>query len=456
MKKLILKIIVLFLLFLLPQPVFAQGNKFGIHISEVSDLEKAAFLVNSSGGDWGYVTIVIRDDDLNFQKWQDFMDKCREKHLIPLVRIATHQEGANWASPKVSDASNWANFLNSLNWPIKDRYVIIFNEPNHAKEWGGKINPEEYAEILSEYIKEFKKVNENFKILNAGFDLAASNTKSTMDALLFWRRMEKKIPGIFNQLDFWASHSYPNHGFRGKPTDTGRFSIRGYQWELLNLKKYFNLKKDLPVFITETGWLNDNNPDYFKIAYEDLWLKDERIIAVTPFILNYPEYPFAEFSWLDKNGNAYPQYEVIRSLPKKSWWPIQEEKYTLGNPILPPFMLTESYFRGRIPIKNTGQSILGEKEKFSIPPINFGENISVSPLFLSQNLKPQEEDFLEFEIKTSSSTGEFTVGWHEVGEYKIKVFLPSLVKKVEISFWEKIIFNLKNFAFEAKRFFKQI
>ncbi|MGB9706923.1 MAG: hypothetical protein ACPLXP_02530 [Microgenomates group bacterium] len=463
-----------FLLFYFAFPTFAQGNKFGIHILEANEVDIAADLVNSSGGNWGYVTIVIREDDLNFQKWQNFMDKCRERHLIPLVRIATRQEDESWTAPLLEDAKKWAKFLNSLNWPVKDQYVIIFNEPNQAKEWGKKINPAEYARILDTFANELRQINPNFKILNAGFDLAALNSSSTMEAFQFWKKMEKEIPGIFNRLDGWASHSYPNHGFRGKPTDTGKTSIRGYQWELAILKKYFNLQKELPVFVTETGWVKDNlrfkkenlksknarfiSPelaaDYFKLAFENLWLKDERIVAVTPFVLNYPQPPFAEFSWIGENGDRFPQYEIIKNLPKRSWWPPQEEKYELGDFIIPPFMLTEGVFKGTIPIKNLGQSILGEKGGFFFSPQTSSQEISLTPATLSAILKPYEEGLLDFQIKAATTPGQFTVGWEKIGSYQIKVFVPSLIKKVELSIWEKLFLTftniLKRFRFLLK------
>ncbi|MGB9637380.1 MAG: glycosyl hydrolase, partial [Microgenomates group bacterium] len=315
MKKLIIAIITI-IIFLFPlSSVLAEEkiNKFGIHILDPADLPKAQELVNSSGGDWGWVTVVIRDDDMNHDKWQNFMDECRVRHLIPLVRIATHLEGESWAKPKIEDAQKWAEFLNSLNWPEKDQYVIIFNEPNQAKEWGGEANPQEYAKILNEYLQKFKIKNLKFKILNAGLDLAAPNSKTTIDAFKFMREMNREVPDIFDNLDGWVSHSYPNHGFRGKPWENGKTSIRGYLWELSVLKNTFKIQKSLPVFITETGWPHEMsnvkcqmsnvgkgnkcqqkfyNPqlssEYIKYAFENVWLKDERIKAVTPFVLNYP------------------------------------------------------------------------------------------------------------------------------------------------------------------------
>lgn len=258
MKKIFILIILSFLALSCPKKILCtqEVNKFGIHILEPTDLAKAQELVNSSGGDWGWVTVVIRDDDMNQEKWQDFMDECRKRHLVPLVRIATHLEGKNWAKPKKEDVSKWLNFLKNLNWPVKDQYVIIFNEPNQAKEWGGEINPREYSQILHEFTQQFHSTNSNFKILNAGLDLAASNTKETVDAFSFLSEMKKEIPEIFENLDAWASHSYPNHGYLGKPWDTGKTSIRGYQTELEYLQK-LGVKKEFDVFITETGWPKD-------------------------------------------------------------------------------------------------------------------------------------------------------------------------------------------------------
>ena len=60
-------------------------------------------------------------------------------------------------------------------------------------------------------------------------------------------------PNYFENIDGLSSHSYPNHGFIGTPKEIGQHSIRGYLWEL-NLLKKLGVQKELPVFITETGW----------------------------------------------------------------------------------------------------------------------------------------------------------------------------------------------------------
>ena len=153
MKRILFVFVSILSLIFLVAPAWAQEtNKFGIHILDPSELQQAAELVNSSGGDWGFITIVIRDDDRDFKKWQNFFDQCRQLHLIPLVRLATHNENETWVAPKKEEISSWVNFLVNLNWPTKNRHIVVFNEPNHTKEWGGKIDPPHYAQILDEFI----------------------------------------------------------------------------------------------------------------------------------------------------------------------------------------------------------------------------------------------------------------------------------------------------------------
>ena len=153
-------------------PRQSPNNRFGIHILEPEDLAPAAGLVNTHG-DWGYVTLVIRFNDLNRAKWQAQFDEMRRRHLIPLVRLATAAENSYWVKPKSEDVDQWVEFLNSLNWVVQNRYVILFNEPNHAKEWGNEIKPHEYAAIVRQFREKLKAVSDDFFILPAGLDTAA-------------------------------------------------------------------------------------------------------------------------------------------------------------------------------------------------------------------------------------------------------------------------------------------
>lgn len=328
----IIFILLFFIFYALPvsayDPNSVANNIYGIGIINHSDLEDVSNLVNVNDGDWGYVTIVITENNRNKEVWQKFLNDCRKLHLIPIIRVAANFDGQNWEVPKIENIDSWVNFFNSLNWVIKNRYVIVANEPNHAKEWGGKINPSEYAMYLKTFAERLHNSEPNYFVLNAGFDQAAMNSKITMDEKKYIDEMVKTVPDIFNFIDGWNSHSYPNPAFSGPKTGIGRKSIRGYEWEL-NYLLSLGVNKDLPIFITETGWVRNSKNENLvasnlKYAFDEVWSKNKNIVAVTPFILNYTEKPFFEFSWKDKNGSFFPIYSKIQSINKIAGQPIQK------------------------------------------------------------------------------------------------------------------------------------
>ena len=96
-------------------PTAVPNNKFGIHINNENELKDASLLVNSTEGDWGYVTFVITEAERNHDRWQQTFDQMRRLHLIPIVRIATKVDGDNWQIPNNAEINNWIAFLNSLN-----------------------------------------------------------------------------------------------------------------------------------------------------------------------------------------------------------------------------------------------------------------------------------------------------------------------------------------------------
>ena len=202
-------------------PLSAPNNKFGIHILFPGELEQAAKLVNSNGGDWGYVTIPIQATDKNVEKWQKFMDDAKTYHIIPIIRIASENyffDTRVWRKPEEYDVLDFANFLNSLNWPTVNKYIVVFNEVNRSDEWQGNTNPQEYAQILNYTVEVFKSLDEDFFIISAGLDNASANVfESSINQYDFMREMHKEVPGIFGKIDGLGSHSYPNPGFSEPP-----------------------------------------------------------------------------------------------------------------------------------------------------------------------------------------------------------------------------------------------
>lgn len=333
-------------------PLSSDNNKFGVHILFTSELEDAAKLINSSGGDWGYVTIPIQAGDKDLVKWQEFMDSAKRLHVIPIVRLATEGDYFKsnvWIKPSIADVLDFANFFNSLDWPTLNRYIVAFNEPNRADEWGGEANASEYAHILSYAVETFKSKNSDFFIISAGLDNASENIEGiSKNEYTFMQEMANAAPEIFNKIDAIASHSYPNPGFKQPPWVLTRKSISSFVYEK-RLADFLG-NKNLPVFITETGWSNDSVSQdqiasYFEEAFEKVWSADN-IVAVTPFLLNAGTIPFAQFSLIKENGAQNEGYKAIEEISKIKGNPnvgFKVENFTSKNAVLPIIDFSDFY-----------------------------------------------------------------------------------------------------------------
>lgn len=314
-------------------PLSRPNNFSGIHILFPSELQDAANLVNTKNGEWGYVTIPIQAGDKDLDKWQGFMDKAKELKLIPIIRLATEADHTNtsvWAKPTATDILDFANFLSSLNWPIENRYVIIFNEVNRFDEWGGEPpNPDEYAGLLRYAYDTFKERSPNFYIIMGGLDNAAPNDGvKFVDNYAYLDRMYAHDPDIFNKIDGFSSHSYPNPGFIAPPLHNKLEGITTYQFEYNLINSRSNHK--VPAFITETGWDSSKLGEslvakYFQIAYSSFWDPDkDKIVAITPFLLNSQGGgAFDIFSFV-KNGHQTQYYVQAQSMQKTKGEPLIE------------------------------------------------------------------------------------------------------------------------------------
>ncbi len=93
---------------------------------------------------WRYVTIPLTlADTQDWGRWQNFFYQAYQQHLIPIIRLATRYdlEYDYWTIPNRKEIVTLISFLSSLNWYQQEKLGIVFNEVNHAKEWGGKIDP---------------------------------------------------------------------------------------------------------------------------------------------------------------------------------------------------------------------------------------------------------------------------------------------------------------------------
>ena len=304
-------------LFFFPTKVKAKGEVLGIHVLSTNEVKTAAKLFEKEMPSSHYITIPFTLEELNHkQKWQDFLNQCSDLKLVPIIRLATRFESGSWQIPTRKDIMSFSAFFADLDWKREELILVLFNEPNHKAEWGGKIDPIGFADITKFALDWFHTDSKKYVILPAGLDLAAPNGKTTMEAFDFWRQAVLRDPGIFDKLDGWTSHSYPNPGFAGSPYRTDKLSLRGFVHELNFIRRY--TVKSLPVYITETGWdsfaiKSKNLNNYYRTAYRSVW-NDERIRAVTPFLLQGSPGMFSAFSFLDALGRPTQAYVAYRNL----------------------------------------------------------------------------------------------------------------------------------------------
>lgn len=380
-------------------PLTIPNNKFGIHILDTSELGKAQELVNSEGGDWGYITIPIQAGDRDKVKWQAFMRESKAKHLIPILRITTLPMGGTWEKGRDTDLVDFANFLGDLDWPVKNRYIIVFNEVNRSTEWGGQVEPVKYAEILKNSYTIFKERSDDFFMLPAGLDNALPRSSTSMRAQDYLKAMMTADPAIWSYIDGWNSHSYPNPGFSASPTQKGWTSITSYKTELSFIKIATK-----PVFITETGWVNTNLGEgkraSFMTTAMGMWAQDENVIAVTPFLLTAGAGAFTSFSFTDNAGLPNATYFAYQAFKKVEGKPTVIENKTKSD--FNPTVTKQGDDNGDTPTFRPQRAILKL------------ENIFRTLLGLpTKNFLQVGSNFLTVEIASNAKTWEKGLSGHQ-------------------------------------------
>lgn len=332
-----------------PPPCFQNGkslldrgvanNRYGMYmVVDASSLPmniqipKIAELVNSNGGDWGYILFPLWIDNFDQGKWEEFFELTAQYHLTPIIQLQTSRVDPAYM---VNNLQKTATFLDSFYWATSCRYISVFNEPNNKDYWEETLDPAGYARILDKSLEIFKNTDENFFMMNAGFNASCRSGPRYMDEEEYLIAMNAEIPGIFSKLDGWATHPYPQPEFSGDYYNPPswyeqRDQIKEYLWEQELLKNHFNVS-GLPLFFTETGWAHaeGNQPKsqyqsssltatYFDDAFKNLWTEED-IVAITPFVFNLGS--FSNFNWIDHLEQGYAQCEVLKNIPKTAGAP---------------------------------------------------------------------------------------------------------------------------------------
>lgn len=297
--------------------------KLGMHVLRPEEFEQTNTLfkdLRQENESSLYITVPFTLDDIeHLERWQQAFDYAKKHNIVPIVRVGTRfdTEKNAWKIPDRKDVLELTRALNRLDWPQNHkRYVILFNEPNHAAEWGGTLDPVSFAEITEFALDWFNTEGKNYRVLPAAMDLAAPNGSSTLEAFGYWNKALAARPEILDKIYAWNSHSYPNPGFAASPQRNAKNGMNGYKHELAFLDRHTD--RDLQVFITETGWKNERFTrrtleNYYHYTVRNIW-SDENVVAVTPFLLAGSPGPFGGFSFVDENGVPTVQWHAFASV----------------------------------------------------------------------------------------------------------------------------------------------
>ncbi len=304
----IILILPFFSLFAVPQVTKAANpNKLGINLAGFYDL---AHLKAAAGavGEWGYVGVVVSPEEA--YRLPDLMLNCYSLHLTPVLRLAETQGQPSqpWPLPTTSDALNWANILNNLDWHGLPRIIAVGNEMNLDSEWGGNSDPAGYADYLVTLARTLR-ANANpdvkYTILMGAITLGAPDLPGTaISPMTFIAAMRQHMPTVFDYIDGAAINIYAIRPYPDNP----RWNFFGYQ------KQLELMGKNMPVYILEAGldphfpYTDQDTANFLRLAWPD-WESDPTVVTAMPlayvpsqYVPNGQTDPFWFFK-LDPDGS---------------------------------------------------------------------------------------------------------------------------------------------------------
>jgi hypothetical protein len=164
-------------------------------------------------------------------------------------------------SPLYLDEERFADFARfaaafAERYRGKVHYVIIWNEPNLALEWGYQPpDPVKYAAMLQAVYPALKAANPDLQVLGGALapTLAPPGSDAGMNDLVFLQRMYDAGAGDY--FDILAIHAYGWHFGPDDPPDPEVINFR--RSELLRNIMVANGDSEKQAMITEGGW-NDH------------------------------------------------------------------------------------------------------------------------------------------------------------------------------------------------------
>ena len=223
----------------------------------------------------------------------------------------------------------------------------LWNEPNLAGNWDGKVAPGEFVELIAIGYRGVKRGNPNAIVIAGGLAPTGVNLEGVaMDDVRYLEAMYQYRNGMIRDyFDALGVHSY---GYNNAPNDTPdnyttasttykehwSFFFRRFEQHWAVLQRYGDTEKT--IWMTEMGWTTHNlhpefafgadvsEEDQARFLVESYQLVKERyryVSGLVVFNLNFANHVVPmdsaySFSILDKDLRPRPAYLALQALEK--------------------------------------------------------------------------------------------------------------------------------------------
>jgi hypothetical protein len=326
-----------------PQQVVVTANpKLGIHTRLTDEVEEWKIkqtleMVREMGAPWvveyfPWAYIESEPGRYNWTHTDQVIDHAHRQGLTIIARLGFVPQ---WARPKETtplylDEERFADFGRFAakfveRYRGKVEYVILWNEPNLALEWGyARPDAAKYTSLLRAAYPLIKAVAPEVQVLAGALapTLAPPESEFGVNDLLFLQAMYDA--GAADFFDILAIHAYGWHFDPDSPPDPEVVNFR--RTELLRAIMVQNGDAHKSAMITEGGW-NDH----------PRWTRAVRPAQRITYTLRAYEIAQEEWPWLDSlsfwvfrfpwDQNSYQDYfTFVRTdfEPKPIYWEVQQ------------------------------------------------------------------------------------------------------------------------------------
>ena len=206
--------------------------------------------------------------------WTGSSDQAEQHGLKLIVRVSQDPDRPFWAGNPPENAGHFADFLAAMASRYKGRIQAyqVWNEPNLAREWGGRRpDPAGYAGLLKKAYSAIKGADPKATVITAGMAPTGTDTEIAMPDIKFYDQMYQAMKGnsdgYFDMLGVHAAgfaappEVSPDQTAADKPKYGGErfFAFRHVEDVRKIMESYGD--KDKRVAILEFGWTTDDRPD---------------------------------------------------------------------------------------------------------------------------------------------------------------------------------------------------